>query len=82
NVKNNDFGRSGPSDIPDTYSLLVLNITFRTSADRYGKVVDVIIPRDAELVNLGVLLLFVTSTKMRLRRLLKSLMAKLLMAER
>uniref|UniRef100_A0A2N9FA46 RRM domain-containing protein n=1 Tax=Fagus sylvatica TaxID=28930 RepID=A0A2N9FA46_FAGSY len=47
------FGRSGPPDIRDTYSLLVLNITFRTSADdlfplfdKYGKVVDVFIPRD------------------------------------
>ncbi|KAJ7542627.1 hypothetical protein O6H91_09G003600 [Diphasiastrum complanatum] len=47
------FGRSGPPDIKDTYSLLILNITFRTSADdlfplfdRYGKVVDVFIPRD------------------------------------
>ncbi|CAL5332792.1 hypothetical protein CsSME_00014320 [Camellia sinensis var. sinensis] len=47
------FGRSGPPDIKDTYSLLVLNITFRTSADdlfplfeKYGKVVDVFIPRD------------------------------------
>ncbi|RAL40661.1 unnamed protein product [Cuscuta campestris] len=47
------FGRSGPPDITDTYSLLVLNITFRTTADdlyplfdRYGKVVDVFIPRD------------------------------------
>ncbi|KAF4360379.1 hypothetical protein F8388_019465 [Cannabis sativa] len=47
------FGRSGPPDIRDTYSLLVLNITFRTTADdlfplfdRYGKVVDVFIPRD------------------------------------
>eukprot|EP01018_Ginkgo_biloba_P028841 Gb_39592 [translate_table: standard] len=47
------FGRSGPPDIRDTYSLLVLNITFRTSADdlfplfdRYGKVVDIFIPRD------------------------------------
>ncbi|KAJ0988611.1 hypothetical protein J5N97_006967 [Dioscorea zingiberensis] len=47
------FGRSGPPDIKDTYSLLVLNITFRTTADdlyplfdRYGKVVDVFIPRD------------------------------------
>ncbi|XP_074280138.1 uncharacterized protein LOC141605325 [Silene latifolia] len=47
------FGRTGPPDISDTYSLLVLNITFRTSADdlyplfdRYGKVVDVFIPRD------------------------------------
>ncbi|MCO5577468.1 hypothetical protein L7F22_031300 [Adiantum nelumboides] len=47
------FGRSGPPDISDTYSLLVLNITFRTSADdlyplfdRYGKVVDIFIPRD------------------------------------
>ncbi|KAJ0078252.1 hypothetical protein Patl1_37022 [Pistacia atlantica] len=27
------FGRSGPPDITDTYSLLVLNITFRTTAD-------------------------------------------------
>uniref|UniRef100_A0A803ME55 RRM domain-containing protein n=1 Tax=Chenopodium quinoa TaxID=63459 RepID=A0A803ME55_CHEQI len=47
------FGRAGPPDIRDTYSLLVLNITFRTTADdlyplfdRYGKVVDVFIPRD------------------------------------
>ncbi|CAN6586620.1 unnamed protein product [Malus baccata var. baccata] len=47
------FGRSGPPDITDTYSLLVLNITFRTSADdlfplfdKYGKVVDVFVPRD------------------------------------
>ncbi|XP_015166141.1 serine/arginine-rich splicing factor SC35-like [Solanum tuberosum] len=47
------FGRTGPPDIADTYSLLVLNITFRTSADdlfplfdTYGKVVDIFIPRD------------------------------------
>ncbi|CAA6659510.1 unnamed protein product [Spirodela intermedia] len=47
------FGRNGPPDIRDTYSLLVLNITFRTTADdlfplfdRYGKVVDIFIPRD------------------------------------
>uniref|UniRef100_A0A803Q923 RRM domain-containing protein n=1 Tax=Cannabis sativa TaxID=3483 RepID=A0A803Q923_CANSA len=47
------FGRSGPPDISDTYSLLVLNITFRTTADdlfplfdKYGKVVDIFIPRD------------------------------------
>ncbi|KAJ0452154.1 putative RNA recognition motif domain, nucleotide-binding alpha-beta plait domain superfamily [Helianthus annuus] len=48
------FGRAGPPDITDTYSLLVLNITFRMStADdlfplfyKYGKVVDVFIPRD------------------------------------
>ncbi|KAJ8541390.1 hypothetical protein K7X08_002206 [Anisodus acutangulus] len=47
------FGRSGPPDIKDTYSLLVLNVTFRTTADdlfplfdKYGKVVDVFIPRD------------------------------------
>ncbi|GER25627.1 serine/arginine rich splicing factor [Striga asiatica] len=47
------FGRSGPPDIKDTFSLLVLNITFRTTADdlfplfdKYGKVVDVFIPRD------------------------------------
>ncbi|XP_035822627.1 serine/arginine-rich splicing factor SC35 isoform X6 [Zea mays] len=47
------FGRSGPPDIRDTFSLLVLNISFRTTADdlfplfeRYGKVVDVFIPRD------------------------------------
>ncbi|KAJ0987351.1 hypothetical protein J5N97_005707 [Dioscorea zingiberensis] len=47
------FGRSGPPDIRDTYSLLVLNISFRTTADdlyplfdKYGKVVDVFIPRD------------------------------------
>lgn len=47
------FGRSGPPDITDTYSLLILNITFRTTADdlfplfdKYGKVVDIFIPRD------------------------------------
>ncbi|CAL9100515.1 unnamed protein product [Musa textilis] len=47
------FGRSGPPDIRDTYSLLVLNMTFRTTADdlfplfdKYGEVVDVFIPRD------------------------------------
>ncbi|CAI9264481.1 unnamed protein product [Lactuca saligna] len=47
------FGRAGPPDITDTYSLLVFNITFRTTADdlfplfdKYGKVVDVFIPRD------------------------------------
>lgn len=47
------FGRAGPPDISDTYSLLVLNITFRTTADdlfplfdKYGKVVDIFIPRD------------------------------------
>lgn len=47
------FGRSGPPDIKDTFSLLVLNITFRTTADdlfpffdKYGKVVDIFIPRD------------------------------------
>ncbi|CAN6679133.1 unnamed protein product [Malus baccata var. baccata] len=47
------FGRSGPPDIKDTYFLLILNITFRTTADdlfllfdKYGKVVDVFIPRD------------------------------------
>ncbi|KAL0392345.1 UNVERIFIED_CONTAM: Serine/arginine-rich splicing factor SC35 [Sesamum radiatum] len=50
------FGRSGPPDIRDTYSLLVLNITFRNYTydggrlvslfDKYGKVVDVFIPRD------------------------------------
>ncbi|XP_009761421.1 uncharacterized protein LOC107831149 [Nicotiana tabacum] len=47
------FGRTGPPDIKDTFSLLVLNVTFRTTADdlfplfdKYGKVVDVFIPRD------------------------------------
>ncbi|KAK4340011.1 hypothetical protein RND71_041473 [Anisodus tanguticus] len=47
------FGRTGPPDISDTYSLLVLNITFRTTADdlfplfdKYGNVVDIFIPRD------------------------------------
>ncbi|KAI3525572.1 hypothetical protein L1887_04448 [Cichorium endivia] len=47
------FGRSGPPDISDTYSLLVLNISFRTTADdlfplfdKYGKVVDIFIPKD------------------------------------
>ncbi|CAM8946254.1 unnamed protein product [Rhodiola kirilowii] len=45
------FGKAGPPDIRDTYSLLVLNISFRTTADdlyplfdKYGKVVDVFIP--------------------------------------
>ncbi|KAG2703820.1 hypothetical protein I3843_06G146200 [Carya illinoinensis] len=47
------FGRTGPPDITDTYSLLVLNVTFRTTADdlfpyfdKYGKVVDIFIPRN------------------------------------
>ncbi|TQD74288.1 hypothetical protein C1H46_040179 [Malus baccata] len=47
------FDRSGPPDIRDTYFLLVLNITFRTTADdlfplfdKYGKVLSVFIPRD------------------------------------
>lgn len=47
------FGRAGPPDISDTFSLLILNISFRTSADdlfplfdKYGKVVDIFIPRD------------------------------------
>ncbi|XP_052204706.1 serine/arginine-rich splicing factor SC35-like [Diospyros lotus] len=47
------FGRYGPPDIVDTYSLLVLNISFRTTADdlypyfdKYGKVVDIFIPKD------------------------------------
>ncbi|PWA76871.1 Nucleotide-binding, alpha-beta plait [Artemisia annua] len=47
------FGRSGPPDITDTYSLLILNISFRTTADdlfplfdKYGKVVDIFIPKD------------------------------------
>ncbi|GLT93816.1 hypothetical protein SLE2022_115900 [Rubroshorea leprosula] len=51
--KTSHFGKSSPPDIKDTYSLLVLNIAFRTTADdlfplfdRYGKVVDVFIPRD------------------------------------
>ncbi|KAJ1699595.1 hypothetical protein LUZ63_008107 [Rhynchospora breviuscula] len=47
------FGRSGPPEIKDSFSLLVLNLTFRTSADdlyplfdRYGEVVDIYIPRN------------------------------------
>ncbi|KAG8063190.1 hypothetical protein GUJ93_ZPchr0003g18061 [Zizania palustris] len=47
------FGRSGPPAIRDSYSLLVLNVSFRTTADdlfpifeRYGEVVDIYIPRD------------------------------------
>ncbi|KAL6593733.1 hypothetical protein ACP70R_048634 [Stipagrostis hirtigluma subsp. patula] len=47
------FGRSGPPEIRDSYSLLVLNLSFRTMADdlfplfdRYGEVVDIYIPRD------------------------------------
>eukprot|EP00898_Chlorokybus_atmophyticus_P008242 jgi/Chlat1/8419/Chrsp80S07912 len=45
--------RRGPPDISGTHSLLVLNITFRTTPEdlmpmfeRYGKVADVFIPRD------------------------------------
>ncbi|GJS17143.1 ribonuclease H-like domain-containing protein [Tanacetum coccineum] len=52
------FGRSGPPDISDTYSLLILNISFRTTADdlfplfdKYGKVVDIFIPKDRSFVN-------------------------------
>ncbi|TVU46778.1 hypothetical protein EJB05_06338 [Eragrostis curvula] len=47
------FGRSGPPEIRDTYSLLVLNVSFRITPDdlfplfdRYGDVVDIHIPRD------------------------------------
>ncbi|XP_062215445.1 serine/arginine-rich splicing factor SC35-like isoform X2 [Phragmites australis] len=47
------FGRSGPPEIRDSFSLLVLNVSFRTTADdlfplfdRYGEVVDIYIPRD------------------------------------
>ncbi|KAJ3700096.1 hypothetical protein LUZ61_003801 [Rhynchospora tenuis] len=47
------FGRSGPPDVKDSFSLLVLNLTFRTTADdlyplfdRYGEVVDIYIPRN------------------------------------
>nr|CAB3458659.1 unnamed protein product [Digitaria exilis] len=54
------FGRSGPPPIRDTYSLLVLNITFRTTADdlfplfdKYGEVVDIYIPRDRRLDGVG-----------------------------
>jgi len=70
------FGRSGPPDIRDTFSLLVLNISFRTTADdlhplfdRYGKVVDVFIPSIGGLGTLGVSRSYGTSTLMRLRRL-------------
>ena len=45
--------RSNPRDIADTYSLLVLNLTFSTTVedlyplfDPYGRVVDIHIPRD------------------------------------
>jgi len=44
---------NGPPDLRGTYSLLVLNITFRTTPedlfpyfDRYGKVADIYCPRD------------------------------------
>ncbi|KAG0550880.1 hypothetical protein BDA96_01G375600 [Sorghum bicolor] len=47
------FGRSGHPENRDTFSLLVLNVSFRTTADdlfplfdRYGEVVDIHIPRD------------------------------------
>ncbi|KAK3151788.1 hypothetical protein QOZ80_3AG0250530 [Eleusine coracana subsp. coracana] len=47
------FGRSGPPEIRNSYSLLVLNVSFRTTSDdlfplfdRYGEVVDIHIPRD------------------------------------
>ncbi|RCV44522.1 hypothetical protein SETIT_9G380500v2 [Setaria italica] len=47
------FRRSGPPENRDTFSLLVLNVSFRTTADdlfplfdRYGDVVDIYIPRD------------------------------------
>lgn len=93
------FGRSGPPDITDTYSLLVLNITFRklslplslrfsiqflllrflnpnpnpnfgsyfvgTTADdlfplfdKYGKVVDIFIPKDRRYCIFSISLLF------------------------
>jgi len=83
------FGRQGPPDIADTYSLLVLNITFRnlslslsiqlflstsiqhhtllfpsgTTADdlfplfdKYGKVVDIFIPRDRRYFSICLLI--------------------------
>ncbi|OEL13480.1 Serine/arginine-rich splicing factor SC35 [Dichanthelium oligosanthes] len=47
------FKRSGAPENRDTFSLLVLNLSFRTTADdlfplfdRYGEVVDIYIPRD------------------------------------
>ncbi|KAK3147065.1 hypothetical protein QOZ80_3BG0277620 [Eleusine coracana subsp. coracana] len=47
------FGRSGAPEIRNSYSLLVLNVSFRTASDdlfplfdRYGEVVDIHIPRD------------------------------------
>uniref|UniRef100_A0A0D9VUR3 RRM domain-containing protein n=1 Tax=Leersia perrieri TaxID=77586 RepID=A0A0D9VUR3_9ORYZ len=46
-------GRSGQPAVRDSYSLLVLNVSFRTTADdllplfdRCGRVVDIYIPRD------------------------------------
>jgi len=86
------FGRSGPPDISDTYSLLVLNITFRSFSfsffffffflfnscakplilrsislragttaddlfplfDKYGKVVDIFIPKDRRLFQISI----------------------------
>ncbi|KAG2540344.1 serine/arginine-rich splicing factor SC35-like [Panicum virgatum] len=47
------FRRSGAPENRDSFSLLVLNVSFRTTADdlfpvfdRYGDVVDIFIPRD------------------------------------
>ncbi|XP_066349776.1 serine/arginine-rich splicing factor SC35-like isoform X1 [Miscanthus floridulus] len=47
------MSRSGQPENRDTFSLLVLNVSFRTTADdlfplfdRYGEVVDIYIPRD------------------------------------
>ncbi|CAN6312526.1 unnamed protein product [Urochloa humidicola] len=47
------YRRSGPPENRDSFSLLVLNVSFRTTADdlfplfdRYGDVVDIYIPRD------------------------------------
>ncbi|PWZ54498.1 Serine/arginine-rich splicing factor SC35 [Zea mays] len=47
------FGRSGQPENRESFSLLVLNVSFRTTADdlfplfdRYGKVLDIYIPRD------------------------------------
>ncbi|KAJ1296810.1 hypothetical protein BS78_01G331100 [Paspalum vaginatum] len=46
-------GRFGQPDNRDTFSLLVLNVSFRTTADdlfplfdRYGEVIDIYVPRD------------------------------------
>ncbi|GLT93812.1 hypothetical protein SLE2022_115860 [Rubroshorea leprosula] len=83
------FGKSGPPDIKDTYSLLVLNIALRTTATT-SFLSSIGTERSSTssslategLENRGGLLLYGISTKMKHRRRWTSLMGELWMEER